>query len=119
MVEDYYGDPALFFYGVARNVRHEYERKKLKPVAQPVEAYSEDLEDEHECLEKCMQTLLPNQRNLVLQYHREDKRAKIENRKRMAQQLGISTNALSIRAHRIKLALQQCVETCLGQRVSA
>lgn len=119
VADDYHGDPALFFYGVAKMIRHEYVRKSSRHVAPPTAALPDDLEDEYECLEKCMRALLPKQRNLVLQYYREDKRAKIDNRKRLAQQLDITMNALSIRAHRIKLALQQCVEACLGQRTSA
>lgn len=122
VVDDYQGDPALFFYGVAKMIRHEYDRRSVKQVSPPVTAtaaLTDDLEDEYECLEKCMQALVPKQRNLVLQYYQEDKRAKIDNRKRLAQQLGITVNALSIRAHRIKLSLQECVEACLRQHRSA
>jgi len=121
VVNDYQGDPALFFYGVAKMIRHEYDRKSVKPVSLPstTQALPDDVEDEYECLEKCMQALPPKQRNLVLQYYQEDKRAKIDTRKRLAQQLGITVNALSIRAHRIRLSLQQCVEACLGQKTSA
>lgn len=126
IAESYSGDPALYFYGVAQKVHLEYLRKK-PPVqeaaqgrepggqtawpAQPVE----DVEQEYACLEKCMDRLPPENRRLVLEYYQEEKRAKIDHRKMLADQLGIAVNALRIRAHRIRLQLQQCVESCLDQ----
>ena len=112
---DYHGDPALFFYGVAKKIRQEYERRKYRPVPSLPAASADEMQEEYECLEKCMEALPSNQRDLVLQYYREEKRAKIDSRKRLAQELGITINALTIRAHRIKLVLQRCVEACLEQ----
>jgi DNA-directed RNA polymerase specialized sigma24 family protein len=120
VADGYQGDPALFFYGVAKRVHQEYERKKFKPVvAMPPADQMDEVEKEYECLEKCMQAIPPNQRELVLQYYQEDKRAKINNRKQLAHKLGIAVNALRIRAHRIRSALHQCVEICLGRQSSA
>jgi DNA-directed RNA polymerase specialized sigma24 family protein len=120
VADSYEGDPALFFYGVAKRVHQEYERKKIKPVvAMPPADQMDEVEREYECLEKCMQAISQNQRELVLQYYQEDKRAKINNRKQLAHKLGIAVNALRIRAHRIRSALHQCVELCLGRQTSA
>jgi DNA-directed RNA polymerase specialized sigma24 family protein len=121
VADSYQGDPSLFFYGVAKRVQQEYERTKFKPaVPLPVAATPDDeLEREHECLEKCMQAIAQSQRELVLQYYQEDKRAKINNRKQLAEKLGIAANALRIRACRIRAGLQQCVEACLSQQPSA
>lgn len=119
VAEGYQGDPALFFYGVAKKVRQEYERKKFKPALPPAPDNSDDVEQEYECLETCMRALPADQRRIVLEYYREDKRAKIDNRKRLAQELGIAINALRIRAHRIRSALQECVEECLGRKSPA
>lgn len=120
IADSYQGEPALFFYGVAKRVQQEYERTKFKPaVTLPVaEAVPDEFEREHECLEKCMQAIAPSQRELVLQYYQEDKRAKINNRQQLAQKLGIAVNALRIRACRIRAGLQQCVEACLRQQPS-
>ena len=46
---------------------------------------------------------------------KEDKHAKIVHRKELAGRLGIAVNALRIKAHRIRVSLQVCVENCLGQ----
>ena len=120
VADSYQGDPALFFYGVAKRVQQEYERKKFKPaVPLPVATPPDEVDQEYECLEKCMQAIPQNQRELVLQYYQEDKRAKINNRRQLAQKLGIAANALRIRACRIRAGLHQCVEACLSQKSSA
>jgi RNA polymerase sigma factor (sigma-70 family) len=123
----YSGDPALYFYGVAQKVHLEYLRKK--PVVQeylesgrepggqtawPPEA-ADAVEHEYACLEQCMDRLPPENRLLVLEYYQEEKRAKIDHRKQLADQLGIAVNALRIRACRLRAQLQQCVQNCLEQ----
>lgn len=114
----YSGDPALYFYGVANKIHLEYLRKK-PPAAPPAPARdSGEVEREYVCLERCMEGLTPDSRELVLQYYREDKRAKIDHRKELAANLGIALNALRIRAYRIRVALQKCVLNCLEQQAS-
>jgi DNA-directed RNA polymerase specialized sigma24 family protein len=122
----YSGDPALYFYGVAHKVHLEYLRKK-PPAQEPVSgresfvqiafpsAAVDEVELEYNCLEQCMDQLPPANRLLVLAYYQQEKRAKIDHRRKLADQLGIAVNALRIRAHRIRLQLQQCVESCLDQ----
>lgn len=119
VADNYQGNPALFFYGVAKKIRLEYGRRRPKLVTPLPPAETDAVELEYECLERCMQALPPDQRHLVLQYYAEDKRAKIDNRKQLAQGMGIAINALRIRAHRIRCALQQCFEACLEQNASA
>lgn len=65
-----------------------------------------------ECLDVCLQELRPEQRDLVLEYYRDSKREKIDRRRALAQRLGISINALGIRACRIRDTLEACVEAC-------
>lgn len=113
--DSYEGDPARYFYGVAHNIHLEYLRKKTEVVAPPESfAPSDDIEREYACLEKCMQELQPQNRELVLQYYQEEKRAKIDHRKMIAKSLGIELNALRIRAHRIRVGLQTCMKQCLS-----
>ena len=123
----YTGDQALYFYGVAQKVHMEYIRRRppvqesLRPghefggkTAWPSEL-ADDLEQDYVCLERCMDRLPVENRQLVLEYYQQERRAKIDHRKRMADQLGIAVNALRIRAHRIRLHLQQCVQSCLAE----
>ncbi|MGI9068761.1 MAG: RNA polymerase sigma factor [Pyrinomonadaceae bacterium] len=111
----YSGDPARYFYGVANKVHMEYVRRKPVPIPPTRPEDSDDIEKEYECLERCIQKLTPDNRLLVLQYYQEDKRAKIDHRKLLAEQLGIALNALRIRAHRIRTSLQECVQTCVSE----
>jgi DNA-directed RNA polymerase specialized sigma24 family protein len=67
------------------------------------------------CFDNCLERMLPKWRNLILSYYKEDGRAKIDWRKQLAKQMGISLNVLRIRAHRIRKSLEQCIENCLAQ----
>jgi DNA-directed RNA polymerase specialized sigma24 family protein len=69
-----------------------------------------------DCLERCLETLKPEQRTLIVDYYRDARREKIERRRDLARQLGVSMNALAIRACRIRDALEACVEGCCKQR---
>ncbi len=115
IAETYVGDPALYFFGVAQNVYREYVRKKPDPKPFPALTAGPDREKRYECLEQCLKSLDLENRQLILNYFQYDKGAKIQHRKRMAKQLGVSLNTLRARAHRIKARLQQCVEDCLSQ----
>lgn len=113
----YVGDPALYFYGVAQKVHMEHVRKKPPPAPLPAPASSEEeMEQEYDCLDRCMGALSPYDRDLILQYYQEEKRAKIDARKELAEKLGVALNALRIRAYRIRTTLQQCLEDCLRQK---
>ena len=118
LAKSYTGDPALYFYGVARNVHLEYVKKSPVPIRPPPPDPPEQKEREYVCLERCMNKLTQENRELVLEYYREERRAKIDARRRMAERLGIAVNALRIRAHRIRASLEVCVENCLQQGLS-
>lgn len=67
------------------------------------------------CLENCIVTLNVADRELIISYYFGEERIKIENRRKIAEKLGISVNALSIRACRIRDKLETCVEKCVGK----
>ena len=69
-----------------------------------------------DCLERCLSKIQPESRELILEYYRGELRAKIERRFELATSLGLTTNALSIRACRIRSKLEICVRTCAKQR---
>ena len=110
--DDYQGEKSLYFYGVAKKLVHEERRRTRTPV--PIPTWNtDDVDPEFECLETCLEQLTNENRNLVLQYYQEEKRAKIDNRRVLADKLGIALNALRIRAHRIRNSLELCVRTCV------
>ncbi len=107
------GERTGYFYGVARKVQLEYLRRKTpQPPAEPA-IDSERVEVEYRCLEECISKLSDENRKLVLRYYQADGRQKIEERKQLAEELGIALNALRIRAYRIRAALQKCLEKCV------
>ena len=65
-----------------------------------------------DCLDRCLQELKPEQRELIVEYYADERRQKIERRRELATRLGISMNALGIRAFRIRDGLMACVESC-------
>ena len=68
-----------------------------------------------ECLERHLQELSPERRALVIDYYRDVRRQRIEHRREMAKQLGITMNALSIRVSRIRAGLEASVERCRNE----
>ncbi len=109
------GERARYFYGVANKVHLECLRRKPTPPLPAVTNTSEEAERRCQCLDQCVTRLTPENRELVFQYYQEEKRAKIEHRKHLADRLGIAVNALRIRAHRIRKSLQDCVRECLEE----
>lgn len=121
MIDTYEGEPARYIIVVARNLHLEYvkemERLETLPehdhTALSVEQPDDSKEQEFSCLEHCLRQLSTQQRKLVVDYYQEDRRAKIDHRREMADQLGIGLNALRIRAHRIRAGLEECLKSCL------
>lgn len=69
-----------------------------------------------DCLDRCLDDLPPPQRSLIVDYYATEGRPRIERRRDLASRLGITMNALAIRAHRIREALLSCVEGCRRER---
>jgi len=121
-----YKDRIGYFYGVARNVLHEWRRDSLRestkrealgrelarlPISDP-QSWSRK-EVVHRCLELCMTKLNHRARRLILSYYREERAAKIESHRQLADEFGKSVNALRIEVHRIRNTLRQCVVGCV------
>ena len=111
--DEYQGDPGRYFYGVAKKIVHEDRRRQLPPAIPPPTWDSDEVDPEFECLERCLQQLTTENRQLVLEYYQEEKKAKIDHRRKLADKLGIALNALRIRAYRIRNSLESCVRTCV------
>jgi DNA-directed RNA polymerase specialized sigma24 family protein len=114
----YEGDPALYFYAVAKKVYLEFLRSDdlvgddlISP--RPPQAANDDRDEvelRHAWLEHCLETLKPESRELILCFYQAEKREKIDNRKRLADRLGISSGALSLRAMHIRRKLLECMQ---------
>lgn len=113
--------PAQYCYIVARFVFLEYRRRpEFREVSLDDSAHSAAVETAPEekrfpCLDRCLGALRPEHRELILEYYRGELRAKIGHRRALAQRFGLSANALSIRACRIREALEDCVRRCCAE----
>jgi DNA-directed RNA polymerase specialized sigma24 family protein len=118
--QGYVGEPAAYFYAVGnkihlewlRSQRRERETTFIDLTADPPE---EEEGAEYGCLESCLDELPSDSRELILEYYRDEKRAKIERRKNLAQKLGVSIGALQIKASRIRSKLSSCVTHCVAE----
>jgi DNA-directed RNA polymerase specialized sigma24 family protein len=106
------GSFGAYVRGVARMIFYESRRR---PQVQPGDgAYlapppSSD-PDLLGCLESCLEGLEPADRHTVLRYYGEGKLSEV--RKRLADELGVTMTALRIRAHRLRVQLERCVQGC-------
>jgi len=113
-------DKTFYFLGFARNIRHEYHRQPkpaeiTAPIIDSNGNNNEDTEQEFACLDECMDELTKENRWLVIEYYQFEKSAKIEHRRKIANQLGINVKALRLRIHRIREQLRPCIESCLDR----
>lgn len=125
--------PANYFYGVARNVWRESLAKASTTTqlpedpnlhvssTTPHDLMMESLESgtaekRLACLEKCLQEFSAADRQLMLEYYRDGGGAKIEGRKTLATDLGISLDSLRHRVARLKLKLGSCVKRCMRRQ---
>jgi DNA-directed RNA polymerase specialized sigma24 family protein len=77
------------------------------------DAASNQKEKVADCLQRCLENLSSEDRELIVEYYRGQQRSKIERRAALAARLGLTANALSIRAYRVRQRLEVCMQTCL------
>jgi DNA-directed RNA polymerase specialized sigma24 family protein len=107
-----------YTFGVARFLYMETVKKNTRERAviinMPVSTNDFDEENSQlSCLESCLKKLSEDNRKMILRYYYNDRQAKIDYRKKIAENLGISVNALRIKALRIRAKLEDCVFECL------
>jgi DNA-directed RNA polymerase specialized sigma24 family protein len=116
--KEYEGDPMLYFYAVANNIYFQYLRTpKNEPLIENLPRKEEEDKSYYECLKKCMQSLLPEQRELLFEYFQYEKRTKIEHHKKMAEELKVDLNAIRTRVYRIRASLEECVQKCIPKKI--
>lgn len=69
------------------------------------------------CLDTCLEKLTSDDRDLILTYYREDRRAKIDLRRQLADNRGITIDALRIRACRIRKKLEKETRELLNHKL--
>lgn len=112
----YKGDPAVYVYAIAKRVYKEFLREDSKTITPPPSPTDdvEEVELRHAWLEHCLKLLKPESRKLILRFYQGEKREKIDNRKRLAAELGINAKALSLRALHVRQKLSECMKGYLS-----
>lgn len=117
------GVPAQYCYIVARFVflehlrhpeQHSVPLKEDAPGRVPADK-DEDDEQGLACLDGCLDALDAADRELILEYYAGEQGYRIRSRRRLAARLGLSANALTIRASRLRERLRACVTKCSGE----
>jgi hypothetical protein len=115
-VKKTYSDPVRCCLGFVDNVHREYlrEQRKIVNTKEPPPPVSpQQLEREDVCLTRCLKELDEAECYLFVTYFQGEKRARIDRRKALAVELGLTGNALRIQAHRIRKKARQCMQKCL------
>ena len=114
-----------YLYGVARMVHLEaLKQQELVSIDDAPQTLQERAPEPTEseprvvCFDHCLDSLPPESRRLIVDYYQEERRAKIELRQELADSLQIPLNALRIRAHRIRMRLEQCITQCMEAPVT-
>lgn len=117
--ENFIGNPALYFYGVAKNIYRESLRSNKKKLAafqaMAIEFEKKPAEAETDCLNQCLEKLASEQRELILEYYKDENVPKLKRRAELAEKIKSSVNLLRVKIYRIKKVLQNCLEHCLEE----
>jgi len=101
------GDPARYFYGVAKKIFLEYQHevtavRSWSESPLPVKTDDAELENRLEQLDEALETIPSSDRELILRYYTGTGHSKITHRRALAEQIGIRPNALRLRVFRIR-----------------
>lgn len=117
----YSGDPMLYIHGVAKKVFQEY---LAKPVGEPVSLLDilnstpkSEIDDELQrmiaCLESCLKSHPPEKVRLFIAYYLVEKQGKADYHERLAEQAGLTLNALRLQIFHLKEKLRLCIAKCM------
>lgn len=117
LTTEFTGDPARYFYGVAKKVFLEYQRelmtkRKRAGCLSPASAEDQDLEDMLKQLDDALSEIPKSDRELILTYYTDSGRNKINHRRDLARQFGVGPNALRLRVFRIRREIRNHILQC-------
>ncbi len=112
LATEFKGDPARYFYGVAKKIYLEYQRGRTAAPATgaPLLAASDDqqhLENRLDQLDEALNAIPKSDRELILKYYSGSRQNKIDQRRALAEQFGIGPNALRLRVFRIRTQIKK------------
>src|ERR1051326_6827004 len=122
LTTEFTGDPARYFYGVAKKVFLEYQhelmtKRKRAGCLSPASAEDEDLEEMLKRLDHALSAIPESDRELILTYYTDSGRNKINHRRALARQFGIELNALRLRVFRIRREIKNYILRCSPEAI--
>ena len=106
----------LFLEELRRDkARHAAVREQQPLMADP-EPTATLLRERRQCLEQCLRSLPEGRRDMVYRYYGAERKARREERRQLAEELGITDNNLWVRVHRCRRQIEECVNECLERR---
>jgi len=111
----YEGVPAKYFHGVLRNlIKEQRLNKEIVTDRLPERlGQTEKTSRAYDCLVSCLGMLPKPKSELILDYYTYHGSDKIRCHTDMANQMGISENALRMQAYHIRQKLEKCVGRCV------
>lgn len=112
-----------FVYGFAAKVLLETFRGR-NPREVPLDPEHTELKTEQsdensdlrmDCLGKCLKHIETADAELLIEYYTREKHEKIELRRQMAEKLGIRSDTLHTRIHRMRTVVGECVRRCVEE----
>jgi DNA-directed RNA polymerase specialized sigma24 family protein len=108
-----------YVYGFAKNVfleslRKEKDHVNIDDISVASRADEAEPDAVADYLDKCLGELSVDNRNLILEYFSEEKQAKIDLHRQLADALQTTQVALRMRIVRIKRRLQACLQECMA-----
>jgi DNA-directed RNA polymerase specialized sigma24 family protein len=111
------------FHGFAINIYREYQTRAKKEVQLdldiPLETRAVDDADQketiHKCLDECLKKLNPCDHEMVLNYYKNEREKRLEDRRLLAEDLGINMGTLHTRVCRLRSVLKTCIKACIAE----
>jgi DNA-directed RNA polymerase specialized sigma24 family protein len=103
-------NPYFYFYGVAKNIYKEYVRTQIKKesILKMLPAQQSSLSGSwQDCRIQCLRRLSADSLGILQGYYLEP-----DDRELLAEQSGLTLNALRLRVHRLKCELRDCYDNC-------
>lgn len=107
LTTEFTGDPARYFYGVAKKIYLEHQREVTtvrcrSKFSLQTNTFDPDLENMLEKLDEALAMIPRADRELILSYYTASGQSKISHRRALAEQFGIRPSALRLRVFRIR-----------------
>jgi hypothetical protein len=123
LTAEFIGDPARYFYGVAKKVYLEYQREisadyRSSKFSLPTNTDNPDLENMLTRLDEALSAISASDRELILSYYTGCGENKINHRRALAEQFGLRPGALRLRVFRIRKEIKDYMSSSIGDASS-